>query len=137
MSVSQLLCIELPVQSSLLLTIHQRCYVNYVLCPFQFVLQVLGTAVSVPGLQSAATQIERVASTGQSEYETDPAEYPLNQPVDKLEGQSQCTGEAKFADDNPVLPGELFAAYVQAKVGNCDLQSVNTAPALVHLQKSF
>ena len=37
-------------------------------------------------------QIQRGLSSGQQSYETDPSLYPVNKPIPKIEGQSQCTG---------------------------------------------
>ena len=35
-------------------------------------------------------------SRGSQNYETNPEKYPLNEPIPKLEAQSQCTGEAEY-----------------------------------------
>ena len=45
--------------------------------------------------------------------------------------QIQCTGEAEYADDIAAVPGEMFAAYVLAKQGNCDILNIDATEALV------
>jgi xanthine dehydrogenase/oxidase len=47
----------------------------------------------------------------------------VNQPIPKIEGQSQCSGEAEYVNDIDSFAGELSAYYVLASVGNCDLVS--------------
>lgn len=82
-------------------------------------------------LVSGATQIDRGVSKGTITYETDPDQYPMQQPIHKLEGQIQCTGEAEYVDDIPATPGELFAAYVLSEVANADIDQVDTTIAMV------
>ena len=57
--------------------------------------------------------------------------HQVNEPIPKLEGQSQCSGEAEYINDIPNFPGELSAYYVLASVGNCDLDTVDASAALV------
>ena len=100
------------------------------MCCFQFVISVLGSSAD-PKLQSAATQIVRGVSSGSQTFETDPTLYPVNKPIPKLEGKVQCTGEAKYINDIPTVPGELHAAFVVAEVGNCNLGTIDPSAALV------
>ena len=57
--------------------------------------------------------------------------FPITQPIKKLEGQIQCTGEAEYVDDIAPEPTELFAAYVLSKKGACDYDTVDASQALV------
>lgn len=57
--------------------------------------------------------------------------HQVNEPIPKIEGQSQCSGEAEYINDIPNFPGELSAYYVLASVGNCDLDTVDASAALV------
>lgn len=41
----------------------------------------------------------------------------------------QASGEAKYVDDNPILPKLLFGAFVLAGQGNAVLQSMDTSAA--------
>ena len=49
----------------------------------------------------------------------------------KIEGKSQCTGEAQYVNDIPVQKDELFAAFVLTTVANCDLGVVDVSAAMV------
>lgn len=87
-----------------------------------------------PRLQSGSIQIQRGLSSGQQHYETDPSLYPVNKPIPKIEGESQCTGEAEYVDDIPTLPNELYAAFVLSTVGNCEIDAVDPSEALVNVR---
>lgn len=67
-----------------------------------------------PKLISGGEAIKRHASTGTQMYDTDKSVWPLNQPIPKLEGLLQCSGEASFANDLSKEPDEVFAAFVTA-----------------------
>jgi xanthine dehydrogenase/oxidase len=94
------------------------------------VLALLGDSVS-DAVKSGAHGIVREISSGVQTYETDPSLYPVNQPIGKYEGKSQCTGEAVYVNDLPIVPGELCAAFVSSTVANCELDSVDPSDALV------
>jgi len=57
--------------------------------------------VSDPKLKSSATQITREVPNTFIEIPeaVDPSEFPLYEPIKKLEGNIQCTGEAEYVDD--------------------------------------
>ena len=55
----------------------------------------------------------------------------MNKPVEKYEGRMQCTGEAIYSGDMPVLPNEVHAAFVYSTVANCQLDFVDTSEAMV------
>ena len=78
---------------------------------YKFVLSAAGDRAS-PKLRSGGADLKREVSRGQQTYSTDPTEYPIGEPVQKLEGKVQCSGEAEYADDIPKVPGELTAALV-------------------------
>lgn len=83
-------------------------------------------------LKSGACNIQRGVSKGQQSYKSDTDMWPMNQGLAKVEGKSQCTGEAQYIDDMPKYPGELSAAMVQSQLANCDIDSVDTSAALVN-----
>ena len=80
-------------------------------CFPKFVLSAAGDRAA-PKLRSGGVGLKREVSRGQQTYSTDPAEYPIGEPVQKLEGKAQCSGEAQYADDIPRVPGELTAVLV-------------------------
>jgi xanthine dehydrogenase/oxidase len=57
--------------------------------------------------------------------------WPVNKPVPKIEGQSQCTGEAEYVADISPAKGELHAAFVLTNIANCDIDVVDASEALV------
>ncbi len=57
--------------------------------------------------------------------------FQVNEPIPKIEGKSQCSGEAEYINDIPAFPGELTGIFVMATVGNCDLDTVDASAALV------
>ena len=81
-------------------------------------------------MRSGSTILQRDVSKGQQTYKTDESLWPLNQGIAKVEGKSQCTGEAQYIDDMPRYPGELSAAMVTGTRSNCELDVVDPAPAL-------
>ena len=102
----------------------------------QFVLAALGPSVPAE-LQSGAHGIVRDISSGSQNYETDSSLFPLNKPVEKYEARLQCTGEAIYANDMPILPSELHAAFVYSTMANCELDVVDTSEAMVSLSNIF
>ena len=97
---------------------------------FQFVLAALGSSAPAE-LQSGAHGIVRDISSGSQNYETDSSLFPINKPVEKYEARLQCTGEAIYANDIPILPSELHAAFVYSTIANCELDVVDTSVAMV------
>jgi hypothetical protein len=98
----------------------------------------------------------RPVSQATQEYTSDQKEYPLNQPVQKIEAlvrslieyynsraletvqlyiidplQIQCSGEAEYSEDVASFKREVFAAYVTSSVAVADIDSINTTDALV------
>ena len=98
-------------------------------------MTVLGDQVD-PALHSGADQIHmppRGLSRGEQHYTSDKDQWPLNMGLPKIEGQSQCTGEAQYVNDIPAQKGELYAAFVITTVANCDLDVVDVSQALVSI----
>ena len=69
---------------------------------------------------------------GVQEWETDETQWPITQPVEKIEAKVQCAGEAEYIADIQPAAGELHAAFVMSGQANCDIVSVTTAAALVN-----
>ena len=96
----------------------------------QFALNVVGKQVDAKN-KSGMSNLERGVSSGKQEFDTDANEWPIRQPIIKLEARAQCSGEAQYTDDIPLLPGELHAAFVLSTVANCQLDSIDPSKALV------
>ncbi|GLV36468.1 Aldehyde oxidase 3 [Carabus blaptoides fortunei] len=81
--------------------------------------------------ESGGSRLERPLSSGKQTYETNKDLYPLTQPISKLEGIIQCSGEAQYVNDMPPIQGELFGAFVLAETAPYSkVKSVDTAKAL-------
>ena len=91
------------------------------------------TGADLPSsLSSAGAQLPRAVSSGSHDYSavSNESAFPMTEPIEKLEGRSQCSGEAEYTDDIPMLPNELRAAYVMTTVAKCDVVSVDATAAL-------
>lgn len=51
--------------------------------------------------------------------------------------QIQCAGEAKYAEDLPSLPKEVFAAFVLSTVAVGTIESIDACEALVSIKKNI
>uniref|UniRef100_A0A1B0GL14 Xanthine dehydrogenase n=2 Tax=Lutzomyia longipalpis TaxID=7200 RepID=A0A1B0GL14_LUTLO len=67
-----------------------------------------------PSYQSGITPILRPISSGTQTYDTIPQNYPLTEPVMKLEALIQCSGEAEYINDI-YLHNALWATFVLSK----------------------
>ncbi|XP_063364889.1 uncharacterized protein LOC134653456 [Cydia amplana] len=83
-----------------------------------------------PRYRSGAALVQRPLSHGSQEFQTDSSLYPLNQPVPKLEAAIQAAGEAKYANDIPPMPREVFGAFVQSTVHSGELVGVDSGDVL-------
>lgn len=87
--------------------------------------------------QSGGSLIERPLSSGKQSFDTYKQNWPLTEPVDKLEAIIQCSGEIKYTNDFPSLPDELWAAFVHATEVQSIIKDVDPADALVSAQKTI
>ncbi|CAH2233047.1 jg18398 [Pararge aegeria aegeria] len=72
----------------------------------------------------------RPLSRASQSFTTDPSVWPVNQPLPKAEALLQCAGEAKYAEDIPKLPNEVFAAFVLSTVALGTIASIDATEAL-------
>lgn len=69
---------------------------------------------------------------GDQSYRTDETLWPVNKGIPKIEGQSQCSGEAEYVSDIAPFKGEVHAAFVISTQARCDLDTVDPSDALVN-----
>ncbi|KAJ8735651.1 hypothetical protein PYW07_007271 [Mythimna separata] len=69
-------------------------------------------------------------SRSYQEYDTDPKDFPITQPLLKKEGMIQCTGEAVYTDDTPAIKDEVFATLVLSTVAKADIESIDSSEVL-------
>ncbi|XP_035713400.1 xanthine dehydrogenase/oxidase isoform X1 [Folsomia candida] len=98
---------------------------------YKFILGILGDSVS-PRVQSGARDIDRYLMQGKQDFDTsDTSEWPLYQPISKIEGKVQASGEAEYVNDMESRFGELFGAFVVTSVANAKIQRVDASEALL------
>jgi len=98
---------------------------------YKFVLYLAGDLAG-PTFRSGASQliVERPISSGIQTYDTVPVEYPVTEPLKKIEADAQVTGEATYVDDMNTYPDQLEAAFVLSTVGNARIGSIDPSAAL-------
>ncbi|XP_037920951.1 indole-3-acetaldehyde oxidase-like [Hermetia illucens] len=64
--------------------------------------------------RSGGHLLQRPVSSGTQYFDTNKKEWPVNQPVRKLEALWQCSGEATYSNDIPQMHEEVWAAFVPA-----------------------
>ncbi|XP_047533997.1 xanthine dehydrogenase/oxidase-like isoform X1 [Vanessa atalanta] len=72
----------------------------------------------------------RPVSTASQSFPTDPNIWPLNEPIPKVEALHQCAGEAKYVDDHPSLPREVFATFVLTTIARGNIDIIDATEAL-------
>lgn len=101
---------------------------------FQSILKCLEKDVS-PNLKSAANrELPRGISSGSQHINPHPSQFPVTQPIEKIEAKIQTTGEAEYVGDIPTLDTDLHGAFVYVNEGPCELESIDWDPALVRMQ---
>lgn len=96
---------------------------------FKTIVGFLGDQVSNK-VRSAGPNILRPISSGEQSFDMNEDTWPVGEAVPKLESATQISGEARYLDDIPALPGELHAAFVLTTVANAKIKSIDTEEAL-------
>ncbi|CAG7832627.1 unnamed protein product, partial [Allacma fusca] len=96
---------------------------------YKFFVGLLGDAVNAK-YKSCSTDIERGPNYAKQTYEFDKSEWPLYEPVMKLEAPFQCSGEAEYTNDISPVPLELHAAIVLTRVSKANLKGVDISEAM-------
>ncbi|XP_058124986.1 uncharacterized protein LOC131281799 [Anopheles ziemanni] len=89
-----------------------------------------GTVLVKPSYRSGGGVLERPLSTGQQTFDTYKRNWPLTKNIPKIEALAQTSGEAKFTNDLPPLPGELYAAFVVATRPHARIAQIDASDAL-------
>ncbi|XP_073981070.1 uncharacterized protein isoform X1 [Rhodnius prolixus] len=96
---------------------------------YRFVLSVNPEQVN-ERYRTGCNNLQRPLSSGKQEYVTNKAEWPLTQPMPKMESLIQCSGEAEYLDDKPKCPNELYGALVLADKANGVISKIDASTAL-------
>ncbi|CAK1542877.1 unnamed protein product [Leptosia nina] len=99
---------------------------------YKGLLSICPPEVVSPRYRSAPIKLRdaRTLSDGRQIFDTNPTLWPLNKPSPKFDGLIQCAGEAKYSEDVPSFPKEVFAAFVLASVGLGTIQQIDASVAL-------
>lgn len=60
---------------------------------FQYALGIVGDKAAT-SVQSGAASLKRDLSSGKQDFDTDPKEWPIHEPIAKIEAKAQCSGDA-------------------------------------------
>ena len=69
-------------------------------------------------------------SSGTQDFATDPSQYPMTQPLPKLDSRKQTAGEAQYIGDIPEMAGQLHAVFVKTTIGSGTVSSIDSSAAL-------
>ncbi|CAH0550925.1 unnamed protein product [Brassicogethes aeneus] len=98
---------------------------------YKFVLSIAPKEKISTKYQSGGFLLKRPLSKGTQEYSTKKDMYPVSEPVIKLESLVQSSGQAKYIEDMPDYPGQLFIQFVVAKApANSVITKIDTSKAL-------
>ncbi|XP_062708343.1 xanthine dehydrogenase isoform X1 [Aedes albopictus] len=99
---------------------------------YKFALSVIpeGQYSLKPEYKSGGTVMERPLSSGKQTFDTIEKNWPLTKNIPKIEAIAQTSGEAKYANDLPPQPGELYAAFVLATQAHSRIAKLDASDAL-------
>lgn len=99
---------------------------------YKFVLNTAPVDVPInPKIKSGGTLLQRPLSSGTQSFDTVEKNYPLTQPVMKLEALMQTSGEASYQNDVHHRVDDLWCAFVLATEINASIINIDTTAALV------
>eukprot|EP01127_Copromyxa_protea_P020548 TRINITY_DN6897_c0_g1_i1.p1 TRINITY_DN6897_c0_g1~~TRINITY_DN6897_c0_g1_i1.p1 ORF type:complete len:1483 (-),score=356.31 TRINITY_DN6897_c0_g1_i1:3-4016(-) len=99
---------------------------------YKFYLSLLPAGSVPPSIASGMTKFSRPVSSGQQSYQSDPKEAPVSEPIHKLKGHQQTSGEAQYTDDIPTPEGTLHGAFVLSTVASATIDTVDVTAALAY-----
>ena len=103
-------------------------FLTFFIVFFQFALEIVGNAADIR-FRSAVGSLSRPISSGKQSYPSNPKNFPVTQPIPKLESLIQSTGEAKYISDTE-SSSMLYAAFTLAEVGSADIFKIDGADAM-------
>ncbi|XP_065079702.1 uncharacterized protein LOC135702534 [Ochlerotatus camptorhynchus] len=83
-----------------------------------------------PQYQSGASSFHRPLSTSKQQFQTIRENWPMTKNIPKIDGLWQTSGQAKFVEDLPTIPNELYAAFVNATHPRTKILNIDPSPAL-------
>lgn len=101
---------------------------------YKFMLMIAPGSKSDAKYKSGGVVLKRGVSSGVQVFDTYKENWPLTKNIPKIEADVQCTGEAKYVNDCPSLPNEVFGAFVTAKLVHGKIAKIDASRALVRLE---
>ncbi|CAD6991713.1 unnamed protein product [Ceratitis capitata] len=80
--------------------------------------------------KSGANILKRPLSSGIQTFETIEKNYPITQPVQKLDGLLQCSGEATYMDDTLTTSDTVHCAFANATRVGANIEQIDASEAL-------
>lgn len=80
--------------------------------------------------KSGCDILTRPISSGIQEFDTYQEDWPVTKAIPKFEGFIQTAGEARYANDLPKIPEELWGVFVQATAVGSRIKSIDASRAL-------
>lgn len=98
---------------------------------YKFVLSTAHTETIGSKYLNGGEILTRSLSSGVQIFDTYKNNWPLTKNIPKIEAYAQCSGEAKYVNDFPEMPGQLYGAFVLSTKANVDLMGFDPDEALV------
>ncbi|XP_061392390.1 uncharacterized protein LOC133327873 [Musca vetustissima] len=83
-----------------------------------------------PEFRSGGLILKRELSSGIQSFETQKKFYPVTQPVEKIEGLIQCSGEATYMNDTLTPHNAVYCAFVTATKVGSTIEQIDASEAL-------
>ncbi|XP_050550159.1 uncharacterized protein LOC118267487 [Spodoptera frugiperda] len=97
---------------------------------YKFVLNIAPAGRANSRFTSGGSLFRRAVSRGKEDYQTDKSVFPLNQPINKMEGLIQASGEATYTNDIPPIPRQVFGAFVLSTIHKGTVDTIDIEGAL-------
>lgn len=97
---------------------------------YKFFLNIAPDTRALSKYKSGGEILKRELSSGTQVFDTYKKNWPLTKNIPKIEADVQCTGEAKYVNDIPKMPNEVYAAFVVAKKVHGKIASIDASKAL-------
>ena len=98
---------------------------------YKFVLNIAPEENVLKKFRSGGEILKRGLSSGTQTFDTYEKNWPLTKNIPKIEADAQCTGEAEYVNDIPIVSNELHAAFVTAKNVHGVIINIDASKALV------
>lgn len=97
---------------------------------YKFLLKHAPAEAVGDAFRSGGQLLQRELSSGTQVFTTQKKMYPVTEPVHKLEGMIQCSGEATYMNDVLTTSNTLYCAFVGATKVGANIEQIDAAEAL-------